>query len=221
MELTMFEKILQLPIFQGLTKKEIEDIMSRIRLDFVNYQAGDEIVMQDDPCRGLIYIINGEIATEYRDPQGRFTLIEQLSPIGVIEPYNMFGMFQKYSRTYFFKTDGCTLTIDKSIVLKHLMTNHIIKINLLNIICNRYQQTQKLLCEFPDDNIRSKLVKFILSHSSIGKGQKEIHIKMTDIAAIIHETRLNVSKILNTLQQQGLVSLQRNMLLIKNIKDLY
>lgn len=221
MELTMFEKILQLPIFQGLTQKEIEDIMSRIRLDFVNYQAGDEIVMQDDPCRGLIYIINGEIASEYRDSQGQFTLTEQLSPIGVIEPYNMFGMFQKYSRTYFFKTDGCTLTIDKAIVLKHLMTNHIIKINLLNIICNRYQQTQKLLCEFPDDNIRNKLVKFILSHSSTGKGQKEIHIKMTDIAAIIHETRLNVSKTLNTLQQQGLVSLQRNMLLIKNIKDLY
>jgi hypothetical protein len=41
------------------------------------------------------------------------------------------------------------------------------------------------------------------------------------IAAIIHETRLNVSKILNLLQQQGLVSLQRNTLLIKNIKDLY
>lgn len=221
MELTMFEKILQLPLFQGLTTNEISEVLSHIRLDFVNYQAGDEFVIQGDACKGLIYIIHGEIASEYRDSQGRFTFSEKLPQTGVIEPYNMFGMFQKYSRSYIFTTDGCTLTIEKPMVLKYLMSNNIIKINLLNIVCNRYQQTQRLLCDYPEDTVKNKIVKFLLSYSSIPKGGKEVHIKMTDMAKIIHETRLNVSKALNIMQKEGLIILQRNMLTIKNIKDLY
>ena len=93
----------------------------------------------------------------------------------------MFGMFQKYSRSYIFTTDGCTLTIEKPMVLKYLMSNNIIKINLLNIVCNRYQQTQRLLCDYPEDTVKNKIVKFLLSYSSIPKGGKEVHIKMTDM----------------------------------------
>ena len=139
MELTMFERMLQLPLLQGLTPQEMSEVMAHVRLDFVNYQSGDEIAMQDAPCRNLIYVINGELMEEYRDPQYRFTLKEDLPQVKVIEPYNMFGMFQKYSRTYLFKTDGITLNIDKQVMLTRLMANTIVKINLLNITCNRYQ----------------------------------------------------------------------------------
>ena len=96
MELTMFEKILQLPLFQGLTTNEISEVLSHIRLDFVNYQAGDEFVIQGDVCKGLIYIINGEIASEYRDSQGRFTFSEKLPQTGVID----FATWYRISQIY-------------------------------------------------------------------------------------------------------------------------
>ena len=53
METSMFERLLQLPLFQGMTKKEIYEVISRVKLDFTNYQAGDEIVLQGDPCKSL------------------------------------------------------------------------------------------------------------------------------------------------------------------------
>ena len=123
MELTMFERLLQLPLFQGLTTQEISDVMSHVRLDFVNYHRGDEIVMQGESCRKLIYIISGEVMAEHRNNDLHFTLTEYLSDLKVIEPYNLFGMYQTYSRTYAFTTEGSTLTIDKHVMLTHLMTN--------------------------------------------------------------------------------------------------
>ena len=48
MELTMFERLLQLPLFQGLTTREISDVMAHVRLNFVNYQPGDELIAQGD-----------------------------------------------------------------------------------------------------------------------------------------------------------------------------
>lgn len=216
----MFERLLQLPLFQGLSTHELSEVMAHVRLDFAQYHRGDEVVMQGEACRQLIYIISGDIAAEYRDKDGRFTLTEHLHDVKVIEPYNLFGMYQRYSRSYLFDTDGSTLSIDRSVVVQNLMNNHIIKINLLNIACNKYQQTQRLLCEFPDDTVRNKLIKFLLAHSTVNKGKKELRIKMTELADIIHETRLNVSIALNHLQQQGLLTLQRGGFTVENLQEL-
>ena len=218
MELTMFERLLQLPLFQGLSIQELSDVMAHVRLNFVNYHAGDEIVVQGEPCKSLIYIINGDVCSEYRDAEHCLVVKEMLPKIGVIEPYNMFGMFQRYSRTYSFSTDGITLAIDKPVVLQRLMASTIVKINLLNIVCNRYQQTSHLLRNHPEQTISDKIHKFILAHSSIPRGYKEIHIKMTDLASHIHETRLNVSQTLNEMQKQGIVSLRRGCIVIPDIK---
>lgn len=216
----MFERLLQLPLFQGLTLSEISDVMSHVRLNFINYHAGDEIVIQGDNCHNLIYIINGRIASEYRHQDGLFTLTEDLPDTKVLEPYNMFGMYQKFSRSYSFTTDGITLSIEKPFVLKHLIVNDIIKINLLNIVCNKYQQTARLLQDFPDNNARYKIIKFILAFSSTPKGSKKVRIKMQDLANHIHETRLNVSIALNAMQEEGLLTLQRGEVGIKDLQAL-
>lgn len=221
MELTMFERLLQLPLFQGLTKKEISDVIEHVRLDFVNYQAGEEVVMQDDPCKSLIYIINGDLSTEYIDVRHKFSLAEDIPSIGVIEPYNLFGMSPKYSRTYLFKTPGTTLAIDKQMLLTHLMSSSIVRINMMNIACNKYHQVLRLMNEFPDDTVKDKITRFVLGYSSVAKGQKELHMKMTDLADIVHETRLNVSRALNAMQDEGLVELQRNKFKIFDIAKLY
>ena len=217
MELTMFERLLQLPLFQGLTIQELSDVMAHVRLNFVNYRAGDEIVVQDEPCKSLIYIINGEICSEYRDTEHRLVLKETLPKTGVLEPYNMFGMFQKYSRTYTFITDGITLAIDKQVVLQRLMANTIVKINMLNIVCNRYQQVSNLIRNHPEKTIKDKIVKFFLAYSSVSKGYKEMQIKMVDLAEQINETRLNVSQTLNEMQRQGTVTLSRGRIIISDI----
>lgn len=221
MELTMFERLLQLPLFQGLTTKEISEVMAHVRLDFVNYHAGDEIVIQGDACRSLIFVLNGEVEAEYRDEYGRFALTERLGNIKVIEPYNLFGMHQKFSRSYTFITDGVTLSVTKSVMLKQLIVNDIIKINILSLICNKYQQTQRLLCRFPDDSVSNKIIKFILSHSTCHKGRKDVQIKMTELASIIHETRLNVSVALNAMKEKGIATLQRGGFIVNDLQELY
>lgn len=219
-DLTMFERLLTLPLFQGLTKQEITEVLAHVRLDFVNYQAGDEIVSQEDPCRNLICIINGEASSEYHDPKGRFIFSEDLPSLRVIEPYNMFGMYQKYSRDYFFKTDGVTLSIERKVAINHILNSNIVKINMLNIVSNKYQQTQRILTLMSDDTIEEKITKFILSHSSMPRGRKELQIKMTDLADIVHETRLNVSRTLNRMEYQGLLNLQRGYIEIPDIQEL-
>lgn len=221
MELTMFERLLQLPLFQGLTNQEVSDVMAHVRLDFCKYHPDDEVVVQDDPCRKLIYIISGEVEAQFSDPDGRFFLREYIPDVKAIEPYNMFGMYQKYSRTYRFLTEGTTLSIEKMVVLRQLMVNDIIKINLMNITSNKYQQTQRLLCQFPDGTTRNKIIKFILAHSISPKGRKDFRMKMRVLSDIVHETRLNVSSALNEMQDEKLITLQRGGFTVHELQNMY
>lgn len=52
------------------------------------------------------------------------------------------------------------------------------------------------------------------------EGKKILKIKMEDLASLIDETRINVSKVLNDLQEQGLVQLSRKEISIPALEKL-
>lgn len=216
----MFERLLTLPLFQGMTLKELSEVLTHVRLDFVKYQKGDEIVSQNDPCRNLVCIINGDISSTFREETGKFTLFEKLSRVSILEPYNMFGMYPRYSRDYTFESEGETLTIERNVFINHVLNNNIVKINMMNIISNRYQQTLRSLYRQENKSVTAKIIRFLQTYSSIQKGEKELSIRMVTLADYVEETRLNVSYALNALQDQGLLKLCRGMILIPALEDL-
>ena len=48
-------------------------------------------------------------------------------------------------------------------------------------------------------------------------GQVEIAIKMTDLAIYIGETRLNTSRALNKLEEDGIIELNRSLIVIPEV----
>ena len=61
MEITMYDTLLQLPLFQGLCKNDFTNIIGKVKLHFRKYNADDIIVEQGAPCTQLIFLLNGEI----------------------------------------------------------------------------------------------------------------------------------------------------------------
>ena len=58
-------------------------------------------------------------------------------------------------------------------------------------------------------NTEEKIMNFLVLRSMKPEGKKILKIKLEDLASLIDETRINVSKVLNDLQEQGLVQLSR------------
>ena len=153
-------------------------------------------------------VVEGNVTTQYTAAQaGEMTYADNGATLTIA------------GKTY--TTSDITLNIDKQVVLKRLMANTIVKINLMNITCNRYQQTLRILCDTPENTVKNKIVKFLLSYSSVPKGAKELKIKMVNLADILHETRLKVSQTLNDMEREGLLTLQRGYIAIPEIQDLY
>lgn len=220
MEITMYDTLLQLPLFQGLCKDDFTNIIEKVRFHFHQLNAGETIVKQGDTCDRLIFLLDGEIISHTTNDKLGYRLSEIHSAPFVIEPYSLFGMQTCYTANYMAHTSVQLLTIDKQFILSELNNYEIFRINYLNIISNRCQTTANKLCNSFTGNIKEKFSSFFLLRSTKPEGEKTLRITMEDLATLIGETRINVSKLLNDLQKRGIIQLKRKEIFIPSLDKL-
>ena len=60
---TMFDTLLQLPLFQGLAQEDFTNILGKVKLNFTKHKAGEVIEKAGDTCSQLIFVLKGEISS--------------------------------------------------------------------------------------------------------------------------------------------------------------
>lgn len=217
---TMFDTLLQLPLFQGLCHEDFTNILEKVKLHFTKHKPGDLIIESNTPCDQLLFLLKGEISLQTTSEDGLFTFIEHVEAPYVIEPHALFGMNLSYVSSYVARTEAHSISISKSFVLSNLLKYDIFRLNYMNIISNRAQNMHARLWEKAPVDIEDKIIRFILTHTEKPIGEKIMKIKMDDFARCVDDARLNVSRTLNTLQEQELLKLHRKEIIIPDVAKL-
>lgn len=220
MELPMYDTLLSLPLFQGMTTADFNALLQKIRLDFVRFAPDETIINKGDMCQSLAFLISGNVLSSREGQGGRYVFYENLESPQLIEPWSMFGRAGSYQRTYIAKSDCSLLMVAKQYIYTELGKYNICRMNLLNILSGRVQQFDSHIWSLDQTSLRQRIVRFICGLSDIRTGQKHLQIKMNDLAALMDATRLNISKELNALEQEGLISLKRKEILIPALEKL-
>lgn len=216
----MFDTLLQLPLFQGLCQEDFTNILEKVKLHFTKHKTGDVIVKNGTPCDELIFLLKGEISLQTTTKDDLLTFIERTEAPYVIEPQALFGMNPNYVSTYTAISEVHSISISKSFVLSGLLKYDIFRLNYMNIISNRTQNMHARLWGKAPVDIEDKIICYILRHSEKPAGEKVMKIKMDDFARCVDDTRLNVSRILNNLQELHLVELRRKEIIIPDAAEL-
>ena len=90
----------------------------------------------------------------------------------------------------------------------------------MNILSNRCQYLANKLSNSQTISIQDKFVDFFRTRCLKPEGEKTLHITMEDLATLIGETRINVSKLLNDWQKIGLLQLKRKEIFIPDLEKL-
>lgn len=219
MALTMFERIQLLPLFQGLSIKQLQQIFEKIKLDFCQNKEEDMIVVSGERHNRLIYVLSGQYTAEYVSEKGRFRFVEFLDAPALIEPEGIFGYNQYYMRTYKFATIGSTFYVDKNVFKNYLVNYDVVRTNMFNLISTHYQNVQQQIWEQQNGGpIEKRIIRFFCMHSTVMNGQKIAKVKMEDLATLLGESRANVSKGLNHLQDQGIIQLKRMGIIMNDLE---
>lgn len=206
---TMFDTLLQLPLFQGLCNEDFTKILDKVKLNFSKHKAGDVLLRSGAPCTQLLFLLKGELVSETSAMDESYTFRETLTAPHLIEPYVLVGMAPYYTSTYTAETEVHTVSIAKEAVFGILFHYDIFRLNYLNILSRRAQSLQARLWEDAPRDLEDKFISFVLSHIEKRHGEKILKTKMEDLARYMDDTRLNVSRMLNGLQEQNLLELRR------------
>jgi len=221
METTMYDNLLLLPLFQGLSKNDFTTILEKVRFHFLTFQEGETFIRQGETCQQLCFLLNGKAVARTMVEEPTYILSETIDAPTIIEPQSLFGMQPKYTATYQAQTQVKVLTIDKSYIFSELNKHEIFQLNFLNILSNRAQTANQKLWNAYVGSLNEKVIQFIAlrSQNPIG-GEKMLKITMEDWANLIDETRINLSRLLNELQDKGLIQLKRREFFIPDFEKL-
>lgn len=213
---TMFDTILQLPLFQGLCLEDLTAILGRVKLHFERIECGESVVKAGTPCEQFCFLLRGELEMVTSDSENSFTVFEKYSAPYLIEPYRLFGMQTVFRSDYMATTDCSIVTVGKQAILEELFKYEIFRLNYANIVCSRAQYLyDKIWLRTPVD-VEKKMILFFLNHIDRMQGEKRFRVKMVDLARHLDNTRLNISKALNSLHERGLIELRRREIVIKD-----
>lgn len=220
MRLKMYEILLRVPLFTGMSSSELEEIIAQTKFEFIRYKPQQTIIKKGDKCESLLLMFSGCMDCITEDNQQTFRFHEEHQGSYLIEPEHLFGLRQNYGKTFIAKEETDLLILSKNEVLK-LSTNYIIfKINLLNIISTKAQITFKRYWNQNPQDIELKIIEFIEAHCDRPSGKKIIDIKMTKLAGELCQPRLKISNALRRLQNTKLINLKRGKIIINEMQDL-
>ena len=217
---TIFDTLLQLPLFQGLAMEDFTCILEKVKLHFAKQKAGEILAQDGMPCDRLIFILNGNIAMTTTSVDSRYSLTEYFEAPYLIESQSLFGLYTTYSAKYTATTLVNSISIDKTSILNELLKYDIFRLNYLNMVSSYGQNMNEGLWSAAPDCLEERVYHFINTHIRRKQGEKLLKIKMEDLALIVNDTRTNVSRFLNDLQNNGFIELHRGEIFIFNVEEL-
>lgn len=207
--LNIYERLLQLPLFQGLSNADLTALAGQTKLSFQRFEAGKTIVSEGEVCDRLCFLISGELSVTAEADDHSYSLTETMTAPDILQPERIFGLTQRFTRTFIAKTNCNCMTLQKSEVMRLADEYAVFRINLLNIVSTQSHRLQRFQWHSQPQGLDQRIVRFIAERSLRPAGPKLLHIKMTRLANELNDSRLNVSQALNRLQTAGLLTLGR------------
>ncbi len=217
---SVYDLMQQMPLFQGLSFEHLMDIVEKVRFDFRKAASDEVIVYQGDPCTELVYIIRGRYTSLCEAPELKLKVKEVLEGPALLEPYSLFGYDAVFTATYRAVEELQYVIIPKSYISSYLGNFEIFRLNYFNILSRRAQQLRNKARMPVGETVGKKFVHFMIRQCEKQTGAKVVSIRMLDLAVLLDETRLNISRLLNTWEAQGLLLLTRQTIEISEFERL-
>lgn len=217
---TIYNKLLKLPLFIGIGSNEVKNIVGLTKFGFHKREAGHLLVAEDERCTKLYFLMSGSLRVISHADNHSYQIEEEVSAPTVIQPEHFFGMVPHYTKDFVAKTDCSLLSLTKAELMRLMDTYIIIRLNFLNILSIRAQRMERLPWRTIPDNIQQQFLFFLRQRCLTPVGRKILRMKMDDLGKALHQSRQNVSIMLNNLQEMGLLTVGRGIITIEHLESI-
>lgn len=211
-----YNLLLNIPVFQGMGKFELQDIIAHTKLGFEKYGAKKRIQKVGQTCDRLLFLMSGQIAVTSWATDHSYSVTEDITvprPTSTapyaIEPERLFGLDNKCTQSAISLTTCNVMALNKSEVVKLIDKYDVFRINLFNLISTRAQNAAHSMWEPETLDFRHKFARFIRMRCTTPYGGKHLNIKRKQLTTELNIGLQNMTKALYALQNEGLIHIRR------------
>lgn len=216
----LYDHLLQFSLFQGLSRDNLAQVVGHTKFGFLKFAAGQTVANEGDPCTLLHFLLSGTLKVTTVADDHSYTVIEQLAAPYLIQPEAIYGYNQRFTHTFTALAETGIITIDKDEVMRLSEEFLVFRLNLLNLYATQSQKLLHVPWRHRPDDLIGRIIRFLRYRCIYPAGPKTFYILMTQLADEVGDSRLDVSRALNKLQQDGLLQLHRGRIEVPQMERL-
>ena len=157
----MFDKLLHLPLFQGVSHERLSETVEKVPFHFLKFKRGEKIIDKGDECTHVRFIISGAVRMTYESRNLKFSISHDLRAPEVIAPDYLFGLDTSYPFTLRAIENCGILQLSKNDYVEMLQRDKVFLYNILNylsrnshaLIASLDELLQNELIQAPDNSV--------------------------------------------------------------------
>ena len=138
---SMYDVLLQLPLFQGVSRVKMSEIIEKTRFHFLKYQDNEIIARRGEECTHMKFIVSGSARAELKNINGKIRVTETLHAPNILYPNHLFGRNTTYPSEVTAKENCGIMQIDKQAFVTLIQQSPIFIINLTLTIRSNLDRT--------------------------------------------------------------------------------
>ena len=208
--LQIYKKLLELTLFLGIGSADLKEIVGATKFGFHTLKPKETLAKENDKSNILFFLMNGTMLVKSFADNHSYSIIEEIAAPAAVQPERLFGLVQNYSKNFIAKTECSFISLNKNEVLRLADQYLIFRLNFFNLLSNKAQRYSRYVWQQEPNNIKEKFIHFLRLHCEYPAGKKILKTTMQTLADELHESRLNVSKMLNQSKENGKIQLTRS-----------
>lgn len=203
---SMYETLLGLPIFAGVSRQKISEIIGKNKFHFLKYTQGDTIVTKGELCTHIKSIIAGKVRVTIESDGDKFKVSQTLDAPDVIAPDFFFGRTTRYPVTVKALESTGIMQIDKSDFLNIINSDSIFLFNYLNMLSMNAQRSIEGVLALTTGSLERRIAYWIIALTQPNGYDITLQCRQHDMYAIFGVPRQSLVAALEAMSGAGLIS---------------
>lgn len=201
----MYELLMSLPLFSGVSKERMLEIVGKTKFHFLKYLTNEPIVRAGEQCTHMKFVISGSARSSITNRDGRFTVAQTIDAPGMIAPEFIFGRVTIYPCNVTALEPTGILQIDKADFMKILNSDPIFLINFLNILSMNAQKAVDGVLAVATGNLEERIAFWIVALTQRGAKDITLCCRQRDLYALFGVQRSSFISTLDSMKAKGII----------------
>lgn len=201
----MYELLTAIPLFHGISKERMLEIVGKIRFHFLKYAENETIVTAGENCTHIKFVISGSVRQSISTEDSRFVISQTLKAPAVLSPEYIFGRLTVYPGTVTSLEPTGILQIAKADYLDMLNADPIFLFNFLNMLSMNAQKAIEGVLAVATGNLEERIAFWVIALTQRGGSDIRLACRQRDLYSLFGVQRTSFISTLDSLKERGII----------------